>query len=104
MIQFLTILLLTIGIAFILNRILGSILPIFIQGSVSFLSAYSISNLSEDTTVTNGWQVVLSGIVFALFSDRYSRMVGLDDRQIRVEIQGLGFYALITSIIIAILL
>lgn len=103
MIQFLTLLLFTTVIAFVLNRILGSILPIFIQGSVSFLSAYSISNFSEDTTVTNGWQVVLSGIAFALFSDRYSRKVGLDDRQIRVEIQGLGFYALITAIIIAIL-
>ena len=103
MIQFLTLLLLTTGIAFILNRTLGSILPILIQGSVSFLTAYWITNFSEDTTVTNGWQVLLSGTAFAVFSDRYSRMVGLDDHQIRLEIQGVGVYAFITAIIIAIL-
>ena len=94
---------LPIVIAFVINRLIGNFIGAFFQGAGSYLISYYILKQIIETEI-NSIDFIVSGGIIVLALSAYSRTQ--DDQEgpspIRAQIQGVGFYAFITAIGIAI--
>jgi hypothetical protein len=95
--------LLSVAIPFILNFTgIGTILPSIVKGAGGYyLSYYLIEKYFSP--VESAWPLILSGLFTGLIFHMYSRTQ--DDSTgpsaLRAEMQGVGFYALTMSVILA---
>lgn len=88
----------------LINKLkVGAFIPILIQGAGSFFVS-SILLVKLIHVVPKWWELIVAGVIVAIFFDRLSRFLddSVNPSRFRADIQGIGVYALIFSIILGV--